>query len=60
MWSRDASQDVRYVERTGRRREPTWARPGGHEGIRRSKNTIGYLYHPNTRGLDFVSDADEI
>ena len=41
----DVSQflaDVRHVEKTGRKRDPTWARKGDREGQRRSRNTMGY------------------
>ena len=34
--------DVQHVERTGHRRDNTWARPGDKLTQRRSRNTIGY------------------
>jgi hypothetical protein len=34
--------DVQHVERTGRRRDNTWATPGNKVAQRRSRNTMGY------------------
>ena len=35
-------KDIRHVEKTGRRRDRTWALDGDREGMRRSQNTMGY------------------
>jgi hypothetical protein len=34
--------DVQHVERTGHRRDNTWAKPGDKVTQRRSRNTMGY------------------
>ena len=47
----DVSQflgDVRHVEKTGRKRDTTWAQKGDREGQHRSRNTMGYQPRSNT------------
>jgi hypothetical protein len=38
--------DVKHVETSGRIRENTWVQPGDREGVRRSRNTMGYQVRP--------------